>query len=77
VKGNVNDKGGSLPTVGYLVDKMSINRNKKHGTVHFNLDELIQFVRAKCVLCLNMLQTGCQANTLGKVNSFISFRGCV
>ena len=40
VKGRVNDKGSMEPsqaTVGYLVDKMSINRNKKHGTVHFNL----------------------------------------
>ena len=40
VKGKLNDKGCMQPsqaTVGYLVDKMSINRNQKQGTVHFNL----------------------------------------
>ena len=39
-KGKVNDKGSMEPsqaTVGCLVDKMSINRNQKHGTAHFNL----------------------------------------
>ena len=39
--------------------------------------QLIQFVQAKCVLCWNMLQTVCQTNTLGMLNSFILFRGCV
>ena len=33
-------------------------------------------IRAECVCCWDMLQTGCQANTLGIVNSFILFREC-
>ena len=73
VKGKVNDKGSMEPsqaTVGYLVDKMRINRNQKHGSVHFNLSKVNSICSNKIFVLLEYVANRLPGIYIGHCKQF-------